>query len=175
MPALPEPGGDVLATSGGMEAGGSFNVMVAATRLGLPAAYAGAHGTGPFGDLVRAALRREGIDILLPPVTEIDTGYDIAITDAAGERTFITAVGAEARLSSDAAGRHPGRAGRLPAPVRVFAERTTRNAAAILELLRRVPAGMHRAVRSRPARDSAATRGPGRGCRPRRLVERQPA
>ena len=39
--------------------------------------------------------------MLLPPVPDADTGFDVALTDAGGERTFITAVGAEAQLTAD--------------------------------------------------------------------------
>ncbi|NEN04392.1 sugar kinase [Diaminobutyricibacter tongyongensis] len=99
IPALPGPGGDVVATSSGLAAGGSFNVLAAAQRQGLASAYGGAHGSGPFGELVRASLAREGIDVLLPPVDAVDTGWDVALTAADGERTFITAVGAEALLA----------------------------------------------------------------------------
>lgn len=100
--ALPPRGGDVLADSGAMLAGGTgFNVMAAASRLGAPAAYGGMHGTGPFGDLARAAVLREGIEILLEPDAETDTGWDVAITDAGSERTFITVVGAEAALTAE--------------------------------------------------------------------------
>src|SRR5439155_16337841 len=59
VPALPDLGGDVLASQRGMAAGGAFNVLSAAARLGLPGIYAGPHGTGPFGGLVRAALARQ--------------------------------------------------------------------------------------------------------------------
>jgi sugar/nucleoside kinase (ribokinase family) len=100
--ALPERGGDVLARSSGLSVGGSgFNVLVAAARQGVAVRFGGAHGTGPFGELVRAALQREGIGVLLPPVPDVDTGFDVALTDAGGERTFITAVGAEAQLTAD--------------------------------------------------------------------------
>lgn len=102
VPELPERGGDVLARSSGLSVGGSgFNVLVAAARQGLAVRFGGAHGTGPFGELVRAALQRAGIGVLLPPVPDVDTGFDIALTDADGERTFITAVGAEAQLTVD--------------------------------------------------------------------------
>ena len=37
VPALPRRGGDVLATSAEILAGGGFNVMAAAARQGLPA------------------------------------------------------------------------------------------------------------------------------------------
>jgi sugar/nucleoside kinase (ribokinase family) len=99
VPELPERGGDVLAASDGMTPGGSFNTLVTATRQGLASAYAGGHGTGPFGDLVRGALSAEGIALLSPRHPDQDTGFDIAMVDAEGERTFVTAFGAEARLA----------------------------------------------------------------------------
>ncbi|HEY8913339.1 PfkB family carbohydrate kinase [Lacisediminihabitans sp.] len=102
VPNLPERGGDVLAEAAGVSAGGSFNTMVAAVRQGLPTAYAGAHGTGVFGDRVRAELLAAGIDVLLPPTPGLDTGYDIVLIDAGGERTFVTVFGAEAALTATA-------------------------------------------------------------------------
>jgi sugar/nucleoside kinase (ribokinase family) len=99
VPALPGRGGDVLATGTAMTAGGGFNVLAAAARQGLPAAYAGAHGTGPFAALARAALDAEGITVLLPPNPTTDTGFVVALVDAGGERTFVTSPGAEARLA----------------------------------------------------------------------------
>lgn len=109
VPALPERGGDVLATRSQATSGGGFNVMAAAARQGLPVSYAGAHGTGPFGDRARAALRAEGIEILLPPRTEIDTGFVVCLVDAEGERTFVTSPGAEATLTpADLAHLRPG-------------------------------------------------------------------
>ncbi len=99
---LPSRGGDILADSGAMLAGGGgFNVMVAASRLGVSSIYGGMHGTGPFGDLARAAMLREGVEVLLEPDLDADTGWDVAITDAGSERTFITVVGAEARLTAE--------------------------------------------------------------------------
>jgi sugar/nucleoside kinase (ribokinase family) len=153
--AVPEPGGDVLATSSGMSPGGSFNTMFAAVSQGLPTAYAGGHGTGFFGDLIRRRLAETGIVALLEPFgsagsehtvgrqtdggqadsgqadsgqadAEVsdagtsesgstdsgstdsgstrsgstDSGYDVALIDDSGERTFITSFGAEARLDS---------------------------------------------------------------------------
>jgi sugar/nucleoside kinase (ribokinase family) len=101
VPALPERGGDVVANDSRLTPGGSFNVLVATSRQGLPAAYGGAHGSGPFGELARSAMLDEGIEILLPPTAGADTGYDVALTDAGGERTFITAIGAEATLTAE--------------------------------------------------------------------------
>jgi sugar/nucleoside kinase (ribokinase family) len=102
VPALPDRGGDVLASESGMSPGGSFNVLFAAIRQGLPAAYAGGHGTGFFGDLVRDRLRESGIGILLDRFAGVDSGYDIALIDDGGERTFVTSFGAETSLDSAA-------------------------------------------------------------------------
>jgi sugar/nucleoside kinase (ribokinase family) len=96
VPALPPRGGDALATSCEVTAGGGFNVMAAAARQGLPATYAGGHGTGPWGDLVRAALAAEGIGLLRPPDQDRDTGFDVALVEPDAERTFVTHLGAEA-------------------------------------------------------------------------------
>jgi sugar/nucleoside kinase (ribokinase family) len=93
--ALPQRGGDALATSAEITAGGGFNVMAAAARQGLPVRYAGGHGTGQWGDVVRAALAAEGIGLLRPPDQERDTGFDVALVEPDAERTFVTHLGAE--------------------------------------------------------------------------------
>ena len=95
VPVLPPRGGDLLADSSAVAVGGGFNVMAAAARQGMPVAYAGGHGTGPWGDLVRAALALEGIEVLRDPDPRTDTGFDVALVEADGERTFVTSLGAE--------------------------------------------------------------------------------
>jgi sugar/nucleoside kinase (ribokinase family) len=95
VPALPERGGDMLADSVSAEVGGGFNIMAAAVRQGLPVLYAGGHGTGPWGDKVRAALAAEDISLLRAADPDADTGFDVALVEADGERTFITHLGAE--------------------------------------------------------------------------------
>jgi sugar/nucleoside kinase (ribokinase family) len=95
VPALPERGGDVLAASSEIAAGGGVNVMAAAARQGLPVRYAGGHGTGPWGDVIRAALAAEGIGLLRPPDPDRDTGFDVAFVEPDAERTFVTHLGAE--------------------------------------------------------------------------------
>jgi sugar/nucleoside kinase (ribokinase family) len=99
VPALPRPGGDVLATSSQVTPGGGYNVMVASARQGIEVAYGGAHGSGPFGELARARLAEAGISILQKATPDADTGFDVAFVDGGGERTFATSVGAEARLT----------------------------------------------------------------------------
>lgn len=100
LPQLPERGGDVLAAWSGNSAGGGFNVLSAAVRLGLPAVYAGPHGTGPFGDIVRAALAAAGIVCLQPPNPNLDTGFCVVLVEA-DERTFVTVPGADAVVDKE--------------------------------------------------------------------------
>ena len=96
LPALPRSGDDITATASGTVVGGSATTLVAARRQGAAAAYAGGHGTGPFGDLVREALAADGVAVLAEAIRERDTGWDVAIVEPGGERSFLTTVGAEA-------------------------------------------------------------------------------
>lgn len=98
---LPEPGGDVLARSSATSVGGGLHALLAAAGAGLPAAYAGGHGTGPFGDLVRAAVAEHRLPALLAPSAGEDTGFCVVLVDSTGERTFATTVGAEGRLTAE--------------------------------------------------------------------------
>ena len=102
VPALPERGGDVVASSSGSSVGGGLTALAAAVAAGLPAAYAGGHGSGPFGDRVRAALAAHGVGVLLAADPDEDTGYTVVLVDGDGERTFVTTVGAEGHLTASA-------------------------------------------------------------------------
>src|SRR6476469_1848447 len=92
---LPEPGGDVLASASRTAVGGGLTALRAAAADGLAAVYAGGHGTGPFGDLVRAALADLGVLAALPATPDQDSGFCVVLVDRTGERTFATTVGAE--------------------------------------------------------------------------------
>lgn len=96
---LPERGGDSLAKGAVLTSGGGFNVLVAAARLGMPVAYAGRVGDGPMGTQVMADLTAADIPLLLPRIIGEDTGFDIGLVESDAERTFVTAPGAESRLS----------------------------------------------------------------------------
>ncbi|MFE7069249.1 PfkB family carbohydrate kinase [Streptomyces sp. NPDC057620] len=101
VPNLPERGGDVIGTRTELYAGGGFNTLTAARRLGAEAVYAGLHGTGPYGELVRSALTAEGIGLVLPARSDGDTGFCVALVDGGGERTFVTSFGVDARMTAD--------------------------------------------------------------------------
>jgi sugar/nucleoside kinase (ribokinase family) len=102
VPALPPRGGIALASSASVAAGGGFNVMAAAARQGLPVLYAGGHGTGPWGDLIRAALAAEGIGVLRPPDPAQDTGLVVALAEPGADAVYVTHLGAEIVRGPDA-------------------------------------------------------------------------
>jgi sugar/nucleoside kinase (ribokinase family) len=98
--ALPERGSDTLVERSDSFAGGGFNVMAAASRLGLASVYGGVVGLGPFATIAQEAMRLEDIVIATPPIDDVDTGFVVAIIEDGGERTFLTSVGAEATLTT---------------------------------------------------------------------------
>jgi sugar/nucleoside kinase (ribokinase family) len=99
VPDLPARGQNVMAASATDYAGGAVTVLVAAARFGAECIHAGAHGTGPHGDLVRAALEGEGISVSAPPVSHLDTGICVVMVEPSAERTFVTTLGAERQIS----------------------------------------------------------------------------
>ena len=99
VPDLPVRGQNVMAASATDYAGGAVTVLVAAARFGADCVHAGAHGTGPHGDLVRAALGSEGIAVSAPAVAALDTGICVVMVEPSAERTFVTTLGAEREIS----------------------------------------------------------------------------
>ncbi len=102
--AIPRRGGNVMAQSFTRYAGGSVSVLVAAVRSGATAVHAGAHGTGPNGDLVRAALAAESVSLSAPPVAETDTAVCVVLVEPTAERTFVTTLGAERQITPESLG-----------------------------------------------------------------------
>ena len=98
VPRLPEQGGDVLATGTRLLVGGGFNLAAAVARQGAVCVYAGPHGTGPYGDLVRRALSEEGIVAGVVPRTGGDTGFCVNLVEPHAERTFVTVTGVETSI-----------------------------------------------------------------------------
>lgn len=99
IPALPRRGDNSMATSYHRYAGGATNILVASARTGAASVHAGAHGKGPNGDLIRAAMQTEGIQVSSPVVDEIDTGICFVMIEPSAERTFVTTMGAERLIS----------------------------------------------------------------------------
>ncbi len=95
---LPGRGGDRVAERSIVTSGGGMNVLLGASRLGLPVAYAGRVGDGAMGTQVLADLEAAGIALLLPRVHGEDSGFDVGVVEPDGERTFVTSPGSESRL-----------------------------------------------------------------------------
>jgi sugar/nucleoside kinase (ribokinase family) len=95
---LPERAGDVRASSQLITTGGGFNAMSAATRHGLEVVYAGRLGHGPFATLARRDLTSEDIATPLESNDDLDCGVCVVLVEPDGERTFVTAPGAESTL-----------------------------------------------------------------------------
>jgi sugar/nucleoside kinase (ribokinase family) len=96
--SLPERAGDVRASSQLITTGGGFNAMSAATRHGLAVVYGGRLGRGPFATLATRDLTREGITTPLESNDDLDCGVCVVLVEPDGERTFITAPGAESTV-----------------------------------------------------------------------------
>lgn len=92
---VPHAGEEAIVRRSAICAGGGFNAMVAAGRAGMPVAYAGTLGTGPFADIAAGALAAEGIEVLRPRLAGRDQGCCTCLIDRAGERTFIASSGAD--------------------------------------------------------------------------------
>ena len=113
VPDLPARGQNVMATSATDYAGGAVTVLVAAARFDADCVHAGAHGTGPHGDLVRAALAAEGVELSAPPVAGSDTGICVVMVEPSAERTFVTTLGAERQITVESLATSDPRAGDL--------------------------------------------------------------
>lgn len=98
---LPERGGDIFASRSSVSAGGGFNVLYAARKVGARAVYAGAIGDGPMADIARSSLEQIGVESIGARIQGVDTGVSIAMTEPNGERTFVSTRGAETMVPHD--------------------------------------------------------------------------
>lgn len=97
---LPAPGQEVETSAFMMTAGGGFNAMAAARRMGAAVTYGGVLGRGPLAEITLAALRAEGIALATERRSQIDQGSCAVLVEANGERSFITHHGAERDVNS---------------------------------------------------------------------------
>jgi sugar/nucleoside kinase (ribokinase family) len=106
---VPAPGTEAIVHGATLTAGGGFNAMVAARRMGMAVDYGGTLGTGPLADLVAMALAAEGIGLIRPRLAGLDQGCCTVLVDARGERTFIASSGADGVVTdADMASIRPG-------------------------------------------------------------------
>ncbi len=97
---VPAAGEEVESPGVMVTAGGGFNAMAAAKRMGVEVQYGGSLGTGLFADIAIRMLDEEGISILLARRQPMDQGTCVVLVDRAGERSFISHHGAERHLDA---------------------------------------------------------------------------
>lgn len=99
VPNLPERGQNVMAGEHHRYAASAVTTLLAAARSGAACVHAGAHGTGPNGDLIRSVLGAAGVALSAPPVPDLDTGVCVVLVEPSAERTFVTTRGAERHIT----------------------------------------------------------------------------
>ncbi|HRX36895.1 MAG TPA: PfkB family carbohydrate kinase [Aestuariivirga sp.] len=95
---LPCSGEEVETPELVMTAGGGFNAVVAARRLGAAVTYGGTLGIGPFAEIVQKHLASEHIPCAATRRVQADQGTCSVIVERSGERSFISYHGAERRV-----------------------------------------------------------------------------
>lgn len=98
---IPQPGEDVFADKVGICVGASYNTLHAVRQMDVAACHAGVLGIGPWADMIREVFKNEGIRHIGSDDVDRDSGFCVALTDAAAERTFISTRGAEAYGDED--------------------------------------------------------------------------
>lgn len=97
---LPAPGEEVETLDFFMAAGGGFNAMAAARRMGARVTYGGVLGEGMLAGIALRQLAEEGIILATSRRAAIDQGSCAVIVDRTGERSFISHHGAERRVDA---------------------------------------------------------------------------
>jgi ribokinase len=101
--ARPRPGETVLAHGLTMAVGGKgCNQAIAAARMGATASFVGMVGDDPFGDMIRQALQRDGVDARHLRVSpEEGTALGMPVVDDRGENAIVMAPRANTRLTAE--------------------------------------------------------------------------
>jgi ribokinase len=98
----PAAGETVLGSDLAIHPGGKgANQAVAAARLGGRVAFLGRAGTDGNGDLVRAALRGDGVDLSRLITTDAPTGVALITLGPDGDNSIIVSPGANSRVSAE--------------------------------------------------------------------------
>ncbi len=100
VPRIPAPGETVLSHGLTTARGGKGqNQAVGAARAGASTAFIAALGTDGFGELTRAGLLDDGIDVAGVRSIDAPTGTALIAVDPQGENTIIVEAGANALLA----------------------------------------------------------------------------
>ncbi|WP_240541461.1 PfkB family carbohydrate kinase [Bifidobacterium santillanense] len=95
--ALPASGGFAVADAAHPAVGGSYRVLDAVSRMGVPAEHAGVVGNGVWASMIRKAYEEDNIAHVGPSRLDLDSGFRLVFHDGDGHKTFVAHYGAEAR------------------------------------------------------------------------------
>ncbi|KAB8288703.1 sugar kinase [Bifidobacterium ramosum] len=94
---IPKAGGFAVSDHTNASVGGSYRVLQAAARMGVPTRHAGVVGTGPWATIVREALDGSGIEHIGQDRLDTDSGFRLVLADEDRRKTYIATYGAEAQ------------------------------------------------------------------------------
>ncbi|NEG55052.1 sugar kinase [Bifidobacterium sp. SMA15] len=94
---LPAPGGFAISNAARPVVGGSYRVLDAVSRMGVPAEHAGVIGRGVWASMIREAYEHDGIAHVGPSRLDVDSGFRLVFHDGDGRKTFVARYGAEAQ------------------------------------------------------------------------------
>ena len=79
--------------------GGSYRVLQAASRMGVPTEHAGILGNGLWAHFIRQSFQDNGITHIGQDRLDEDSGFRVVLSSGAPKKTFIASYGAEAHAT----------------------------------------------------------------------------
>ena len=98
---IPEQGGFAVADHPKPTIGGSYRVLQAASRMGVPTEHAGILGNGLWAHFIRQSFQDNGITHIGQDRLDEDSGFRVVLTSGSPKKTFIASYGAEAHGDAD--------------------------------------------------------------------------
>ena len=98
---VPAQGGFAVADHPKPSIGGSYRVLQAASRMGVPTEHAGILGNGLWAHFIRQSFQDNGITHIGQDRLDEDSGFRVVLSSGAPKKTFIASYGAEAHGDSD--------------------------------------------------------------------------
>ncbi|MCI0143782.1 ribokinase [Arthrobacter bambusae] len=102
VPAIPQPGETLLATSSRVAPGGKgANQAVAASRAGVRTEFVGSFGSDAASEELRSALESEGVAVASFAQSSKPSGRAIVLVDEAGDNCIVVDLGANGDLTAN--------------------------------------------------------------------------
>lgn len=102
VPELPTSGADVAGELTAYNVGGSaLNVFYAIRHCHQKATLLAPVGQGPYATIIQQTFAKQHIPIVLPVSTAGDNGWDIALVEPSGERSFLSVGGVDQHWQAD--------------------------------------------------------------------------